>query len=483
MRGTVWGSRVTGRRLLSPLGVRLAAAFAVVAAAALVVLVALQLVATRMQVNDLVAAQHAADAQAAAAAAAEAYGTADGWDDADLTSAAAVAASGQASLVVTDLRGRVVAAATAEAARMMAEMHGVEVVDVPRGDPIAETIFVGGEAVGVAHLAYPDTGLPAAEQQVRDALSRSALLGALLSAAVALTVAVFVARRVTRPVTALTEAATQVEAGRRDVRVDMSDAPGELGHLAVAFDRMAAAVEDEDRLRRQLVADVAHELRTPLTILRGTTEALVDGVLPVEPATLRSLHDEVLRLTGLVADLETLAAADAAVLSLNPVPLDLADVARSVVTLVRSAAADAGVALHVDAAPAPVVGDERRLMQVVTNLVANAVAYTPARGTVTVTTGIVDGGVRLSVSDTGPGLPGDEAGRVFDRFFRGAAARDTAGTGIGLAVAAELVAAHRGTISAANRDDGGAVFTVVLPHLRDEVIPDDSITAASQGLQ
>jgi two-component system, OmpR family, sensor histidine kinase BaeS len=450
-------------RWLSPLGLRLAAAFVVVAATALAVFVVLLLAATRIQVDELVAAQHEADAAAVAASAAEAYAAQGGWQGADLTAAAAVAARGQASLVVVDQGGVVVAAATAQAAQMMADMHGVEVVEVPRGHPVIATVTVGGAPVGTVHLAYPLSGLPPAEQQIRDSLSRVALLGALLAGLAAVAVALFVARRVTQPVLALTAAAAQLESGDRDVRVDLATAPGELGQLAAAFDRMAAAVAQQDELRRRLVADVAHEVRTPLTILRGTTEGLVDGVLVADPAVLASLHEEVLRLTGLVEDLEVLAAADAAGVTLALGRVDLADIAAAVVALARPAAGEAGLQLLDDLAPAWVLGDERRLSQVVTNLVANAISYTPAPGTITVRTGGRNRQAVLSVDDTGPGLAAGEEERVFDRFFRGAAAPGTAGSGIGLAIAAELVTAHGGSITAVNRSDGGAVFTVVLP--------------------
>jgi two-component system, OmpR family, sensor histidine kinase BaeS len=448
---------------LSPPGLRLAAAFVVVAAVALAVFVVLLLAATRAQVDDLVAAQHEADAAAAAASAADAYAAAGSWEGADLTAAAAIAARGQASLVVADAQGVIVAAATAQAAQMMSQMHGVEVVEVPRGHPVIETVMVDGQPVGAVHLAYPLSGLPPAEQQVRDSLSRVALLGAVLAGLAAVAMALFVAGRVTRPVVALTDAAAQLEGGRRDVRVDLPDAPGELGQLAAAFNRMATAVADQDELRRRLVADVAHEVRTPLTILRGTTEGLVDGVLPSDASTLSSLHEEVLRLTGLVEDLEVLAAADAAGLALDLSHLDLAEVAATAVTLARPAAADAGLDLVDDLSSAPVAGDERRLTQVVTNLLANAIAYTPPGGTVTVMTARRDGASVLAVADTGPGLAPGEAEEVFERFFRGTAGRATSGSGIGLAIAADLVEAHGGRITAENRPSAGALFTITLP--------------------
>jgi two-component system, OmpR family, sensor histidine kinase BaeS len=186
-------------------------------------------------------------------------------------------------------------------------------------------------------------------------------------------------------------------------------------------------------------------------------------VLPPDAETLSSLHDEVLRLGRLIGDLETLAAADAATLNLAVAPLDLADVARSVADLAEPAAIDAELTLERDLGPAPVTGDQRRLVQVATNLVANALRYTPAGGHVTIRTGTDGGAAFLDVADTGPGIRAEDLPHLFERFYRGAAASGTTGSGVGLAVASELVEAHQGMLTASNGPERGAVFRVVLP--------------------
>jgi len=316
---------MTASRTPSPLSVRIAVAFVVVAVAAVAVFAGLMLVSASEEVSSLVVETHRQDADAVADAAAQAYERARGWEGADLSSAAAVAARGQAELTVVEPDGTVVAAPESEAAEMMARMHGVEILDVQRDDPLARPVVVDGARVGTVELRFPTSHLPGPEREIRHALVRNAWLGAGLAVASAVLVAGVVARAVSRPINALTTAAQHMAAGRRDIRVDLDDAPGEIGALATSFNRMAVAVDEEDRLRRQLVADVAHEVRTPLSILQGTTEALVDGILPADPATLTSLHEEVLRLSALVGDLETLAAADAAGLRLDVEPVALAD--------------------------------------------------------------------------------------------------------------------------------------------------------------
>lgn len=451
-------------RGLSPLGVRLAAAFVTVAVAAVVVFAVLTITSARDQLGELVSDVHLEDTRAAAAQVASAYETAGGdWEAADLTGAVAVAARDQATIAVLDGSGAVVREPVEEAAAMLEDMHGVSIVDVPRGEPVEAPVVASGAPVGTVQLRFPVSNLSTPEQEVRDALVRTALFGAALAILVAVGVSVFVAHRVSRPLTELTAAATELEAGRRDVRVHLEDAPGELGALAATFDRMAASVQREDELRRQLVRDVAHEVRTPLTILRGTTEALVDGVMDPDEETLSSLHDEVLRLTRVVGDLETLAEAEASALQLQLGPVDLAAVAEAAVAIARAAATAEELELVGDLSPAPAKGDAGRLGQVAVNLVVNALRYTPAGGTITVRTATEDTHAVLQVLDTGPGIAEEDLPHLFERFYRGRTPERTSGSGIGLAVASELVAAHRGTIEAGNRPEGGAVFTVRLP--------------------
>lgn len=451
---------MTTDRRLGPLALRLAAAFLTVAIAAVAVLATLIVTAADSETGALLARQHRDAAAAAASAAASAYQRAGGWSGADLAAAGAVAASAQARLVVTSSDGGLVAAPTEQLAQMMADMHGVAAVGEPRGDPVTANVGVAGQTVGSVTLTFPlshDT--PA--HHLRAALWRTVVAGTALAAAVALAVAIFVARRLTRPLVALTAAAGRLATGDRTARADV-DAPGELGTLAATFDEMAARLETEDRLRRQLVTDVAHELRTPLAILQGETEALLDGVTTPGTTAFESLHAEVSRLSRLVVDLETLAAADAARLSLHTQPVDLAHVAARAVATIRGAAADAALTIDEDLAAAPTHGDPDRLHQVALNLLANAVKFTPAGGRLTVRTATGDHRAVLEVSDTGPGLPGDEAARVFDRFWQGSAGKTAGGSGIGLAVAAGIVEAHSGTLAA--RDTGrGAAFRLELP--------------------
>jgi signal transduction histidine kinase len=208
---------------------------------------------------------------------------------------------------------------------------------------------------------------------------------------------------------------------------------------------------------------VAHELRTPVAVLQAGHEALLDGVADPGPEQLGSLRDEVLRLARMIDDLQTMAAADAAVLQLTRERRDLADIAGVAADSLAVRFEAAEVTLDRQLAAAPVLADERWMHQVVTNLLGNALKFTPAGGTVTIRTGQHGADATLEVADTGVGIPADELPRIFDRFWRGQAAAQTSGSGIGLAIAAELVRAHGGTLTADSEPGQGAKLTLTLP--------------------
>jgi two-component system sensor histidine kinase BaeS len=445
------------------LAIRLTAAFVLVAVSAVLVLAGLTVLSARREVSALVERQHRTDADAAAAAAAQAYEAAGGWAGAQLAPAGAIALRSGASLQVSTAEGRVIGVPTDAMGAMHARMRGRADVATPDGDAVTGPVVVDGQRVGEVTLTFPAGDLPAAERQVRDALGRTAVVGTILAAAVAVVFALFVATRLTRPMDALTSAARRLASGDLSARAQVGRAPGELGALGAAFDTMASSIQREEELRTKLITDVAHELRTPLTILRGQTEALVDGVTAPTTAALGSLHEEVLRLGRLVGDLETLAAADAAGLHLERQTVDLSDIAAGAVTTVRSAVDGRGPSFDLRLDAAPITGDAGRLHQIALNLLSNASKFTPESGTIAVRTWTDAGGAHLEVADSGPGLGDGEAERVFDRFWQGQAARGRGGSGIGLSVAAELAGAHGGTLRAGRAPSGGASFTLTVP--------------------
>ena len=234
-------------------------------------------------------------------------------------------------------------------------------------------------------------------------------------------------------------------------------------YAKAAFDQMADTLDRQEQLRRDLVADVAHELRTPVAILQAGHEALLDGVVEATPDQLTSLRDEVLRLARMVDDLQTLAAADAATLQLSLRRCDLAEVTAAATDSLAGRFEAADLSVERQLVPAWVMADPRWLHQVITNLLTNALKFTPAGGQVRIETDTAGRRAALRVTDTGAGIPADELPHIFERFWRGRQATQTSGSGIGLAVAAELARAHGGQLTASSQPGRGTEMTLSLP--------------------
>jgi two-component system sensor histidine kinase BaeS len=322
-------------------------------------------------------------------------------------------------------------------------------------------IQVDGTVVGTALVQLPEvTALPAAVA-FRSQVVRLLLAGGGLGALGSLALGIMVARRATRPVREVTGAARALAAGDRAVRLDphRSDEFGEMGR---AFNAMADAVDGQERLRRSFAAEVAHELRTPLTILRSQVEGLRVGVLQPTDQALGSLEEEVRRMARLVADLQVLSAADAAGFSLDRAPTDLRALVEQAVGEFAGLFEGNQVRLEIRLAPVSAWVDRIRMGQVLANLLANALKFTPTGGLVSVELQRDRDRALLRVSDSGPGIPAEELPHIFDRFYRGHTAR-ASGTGIGLTVVRELIGAHGGTVQAASQPGQGASFTIHLP--------------------
>jgi two-component system sensor histidine kinase BaeS len=355
-----------------------------------------------------------------------------------------------AELQVRDRAGRVVASSpglTAQAGRPQ----------------FSAPVVVHGQRAGVVVARFTHSGVTAADRALEAALLRAIAGAAGLAALVALVAGLGIARVITRPVEHLIAVARARGRGDRAARAGQIRAPDELRELAAAFDEMADSLGREEQLRRDLVADVAHELRTPIAVLQAGHEALLDGVAAPTRDQLVSLHSEVLRLGRRVADLQTLAAAEAAALHLARRRCDLAEIAAEAAGSLTGRFGAAGVSMDRRLAPVEVVADPHRLHQVITNLLTNALKFTPAGGSVTIRTYPDGPHAAVQVTDTGSGIPASELPRIFERFWRGEQAAQTPGSGIGLAVAAELTRAHGGQITAASQPGHGTQMTVTLP--------------------
>jgi two-component system, OmpR family, sensor histidine kinase BaeS len=268
-------------------------------------------------------------------------------------------------------------------------------------------------------------------------------------------------RRFAAPVGDVIEAVGRVADGDLSTRVD-ERGPREARALARAFNTMTTRLEAGEEQRRRLLADVSHELRTPLSVVQGNLEALVDGVHPADEAHLVAILDETKVLSRLVEDLRTLSLAESGALALHREAIDVGALVRETVDSFASQAERAGVSLEarVSSGLPQVDADPVRAREILSNLIANALRYTPSGGRVTVTAQPADAAVAIDVRDTGEGIAPERIGRIFDRFYKSPESR---GAGLGLAIAKQLVEAHDGEISATSVLGKGTDIRFTLP--------------------
>jgi two-component system sensor histidine kinase BaeS len=271
---------------------------------------------------------------------------------------------------------------------------------------------------------------------------------------------VFVSRvfgRSVRPLASIAAAAERLADGETGVRVAIAG-PGPVRRLGASFNAMAERLDRARSDRQALLADVTHELRTPLQVIGGSVEAMIDGVHPLDDAHLAPILAEIAVMNRLLDDLRTVSLAESGALPLHREEVDLRRVEADVVAGHAAAATDGGVELvAVRGAPIALDADPVRLREVLANLVVNAIRHTPAGGSVRLDARVDGAWVELTVADTGEGIAPAELDRVFDRFHRRA---DTGGSGLGLTIVRDLVAAHGGTVRAESEGIPGRGTTI-----------------------
>jgi two-component system, OmpR family, sensor histidine kinase BaeS len=443
---------------LGPLGRRLLGAFVLVALAAVALVAGAGLVGSSLGLERSTAASREAAAARVAAEAARAYGAAGGWEGADLTPAVTTASAAGARLSVLDDRGRAVVSRGGGMGMggMGNGMNGPAAVGVDA------PFVVGGARVGTVLVAFPAAGA-----EGRSLAWSWILAAAVVAVLVAAAAGALVVRALTGPLVALTDATRRFAAGDVTARPDRRGA-GELGELARAFDQAADAVQAHDRARRLLTADVAHAVRTPLTALQAGLEEVRDGLVPADAATLTRLHDQALRLSRTVEELSALSAADAAAADLHLQDVDLLALTAEAVAArapqLRAAGLTTGAPSAPSGEPVPARVDPDRYHEVVGTLLDNCARHCRAGDAVRVALSVPGPGrVRLTVADTGPGIPAEDLPSVLERFRRGRDRHTAPGSGVGLAVVARLVEAHGGTVRVLSDGRTGTTVEVDLP--------------------
>jgi signal transduction histidine kinase len=343
-------------------------------------------------------------------------------------------------------------------------------------------VQVDGETVGT--LIAPGTLRPPPEvlqdrlgpegtatlARVQEAIVTAGVIAGVL----ALVIAGVLAWRLLRPVRQLTAATEGVARGDFSQRVPVTSSD-EVGELAAAFNYMAEELERAAQLRRNMTADVAHELRTPLSVVRGKLEGVLDGVYPATSEHLEPILEATELLTYLVDDLRLLAQAEAGQLTLEKGQVDVNDLLRDAQVNFEPQASDRGVTLTLDLPPElpTIMADWHRVTQVLGNLLTNALRHTPEGGHVTLSAAAASDAVKVTVADTGTGIPAEDLPYIFDRFWRGEKSRSRAGggSGLGLAIAKQLVELHKGTIGAESTLGQGSKFWFKVPAEQDVRTP------------
>lgn len=324
-------------------------------------------------------------------------------------------------------------------------------------------ITVNGQVVGTALLAAPPPGLDPRERDYLQSTNLGLLIGAVGASLVAVLIGLVLSRTFLQPLTELTDAITGMRHGdlNQQVQVRTRD---ELGALAQTFNEMSAEIHRANQLRKQMTADIAHDLRTPLLVISGYIEAIQDGTLKPTPERLAAMNKEATLLKRLIEDLRTLSLSDAGELKLvteRVAPRELLDQVRQ---SFEPIAGEQKIGLRIDAEDGlpDIEIDRDRMVQVLGNLVSNALRYTPAGGKITLGARRSQGDVELAVTDTGAGIAPDKLPNIFERFYHGDESRTQGESGLGLAIAKSIVDAHQGAIGAESKPGEGTAIRVTL---------------------
>ncbi len=329
-------------------------------------------------------------------------------------------------------------------------------------------IDIEGKTVGLVLFTSPTGSLPLKESPESMFLRRvnqAILFGALGATLVALLLGLLLASTISRPVRALTEATQRIARGELGLQVEVGS-KDEVGVLGQSFNQMSSDLARSSELRRQMTADIAHDLRTPLSVILGYTEALADNKLQGTPEMYGVMHEEARHLQHLIDDLRTLSLVDAGELSLERQPTLPLELLERVAATHAGIAAEKGISVQVqaDAALPAIDVDPDRMVQVLNNLMSNALRFTPEGGVITLGARAEGDKVYLSVQDNGAGIKPEDLSKIFVRFYRGDEVRNVeeGESGLGLAISKSLVEAHGGKISVESELGTGTTFTIVL---------------------
>ncbi len=362
----------------------------------------------------------------------------------------------------------------------VADISGLVIVDsngfIPGNkatpDELNQAIILQDQAGQKTGYLLIQGGMPVqvgAEIPLINSIGDAALQAGLIALVIALVLAIILAGQLLKPIHQLTQAAERMTAGDRSQFVKVSG-KDEMATLGNSFNTMVDSLRKSEENRKAMTADIAHELRTPLAVQRAHLEALQDGIYPLTSESLQPVIEQTELLSRLVEDLRTLALADAGELTLDKTSVDVYELVDGVVNqFILTARKNVQLKLEFnkDGVHPMVLGDSDRLVQILNNLLSNALHYTPQNGVIMISVIPESTQVKISIRDFGPGIRLEDLPNLFTRFYRvdRSQSQDEESTGLGLSIARGLAVAHGGGLTAANHLEGGAVFTLTLPTL------------------
>jgi len=360
-------------------------------------------------------------------------------------------------IVLTDENGRVIADSRD---LISGEILTSDIAD--QGIPIEiEESVVGRVYVGT----MIEPVLSSVDRGFLKAVNRGVLIAAFTGLILSFLVTMLFFRRITAPVVSLSAASRDIAAGDYSVAVDESG-EDELSDLSRNFNNMTRALQRSDEWKKQIIADAAHELRTPVSLIKANLEMMLDGVYPIEKQQLESIHSETEKLSALVSELQTLSSAEAGTLFLKREELLITDLLNKILPLFELSAQDKKVRIQMKGFDdiLPLEGDEVKLSQVFSNVLSNALRFSPEEGVIVISCSRGADGMEITVADQGPGIPEQDLERIFERFYKADKSRSRGGSGLGLAISREIILAHGGRIWADSDGSTGTAVTFFLPY-------------------
>jgi len=329
-----------------------------------------------------------------------------------------------------------------------------------------EDLLLNGSKIGeLIFYREKSPGLQSMENQFISSMNKSILFGTIISVILAVILGIALSSKITKPLEKLMKGIRYLADGNTSYRVKV-DSKDEFFQLADAFNEMSMKLEQNEEVRKNLVADVAHELRTPLSVLRGRLESIQEGAIEPNEEVIMQLSDEVYRLSRLVSDLQQLSLAEAGKLFLNKKKTDLNQLIEKVIDNFRWLAEekDISISFQNEGKAVEALIDADRMTQVIINILGNALRHTPEQGKIKLVLKQVDNQQIIEIIDNGPGIDEEFLPFIFERFYRTDASRsrDQGGTGLGLSIAKGFVEAHGGTISVKSRKGEGTKFIISL---------------------